>query len=61
MKPIIIKFWLGHKIVTTFKMNPEGRLSYNILPEIIFDRLTIEPDDPDSKVTMTHYGAKYSP
>jgi hypothetical protein len=61
MKPIIIKLWDGHDIVASWGMNPLGRLSINILDELKFNRITIEPDDPDSKVVMTHYGAKYSP
>jgi hypothetical protein len=61
MKPLIIKLWHGPEIIASWGMNPEGRVSLNILQELKFDRITIEPNDPDSKVQMTHYGAKYTP
>ena len=61
MKSIIIKLWNDHYTIASWEMNPLGRLSINILDELKFNRITIEPNDPDSKVEMTHYGVKYSP
>jgi hypothetical protein len=61
MKTLTVKFWSKHIVYASMNMNAEGRLSYNFPPDTFIDRITIEPDDPDSKVEMTHYGAKYTP
>ena len=66
MKVIRIKLWAEgmYEPWAEFPMNAEGRMTYNfsaVPDDIKLTQLTIEPDDSDSKVQMTHYGAKYSP
>lgn len=65
MTTIRIKIWDHGKIVAETLMNSEGRLDFNFIPMMNVgkypDRITIEPDDPNSKVQFTHYGGKYTP
>ncbi len=61
MKLIMISLWQNYERVITFSMPITGRVDYHLVEGLVFDRLTIEPDDPDSKVEFTHYGAKYTP
>ena len=66
MKVLLVKLWAEgiNEPWATFPMNVEGRLSYNfyaVPDDIKLSHMTIEPDDPTSKVEMTHYGAKYTP
>ena len=59
---LTIKLWRGPNVAARWEMNPEGRMSINILPELgTIDRITVEPYNPDSKVEMMSYGAKYTP
>ena len=62
MKPIIVTLWQGDEVVLKFSMNPEGLYSHLLDEEIKnIDRITVEPDDPDSRVRITPYGAVYRP
>jgi len=63
---MIIKLWAfgSSQPWATLGYNSEGRFIYNLAavpPEIQLSHFSIEPDKEDSKVAMTHYGAKYSP
>ena len=61
MKVLKVITWSGYKKYQEALMNAEGRLSICINdPKVRIDRITIEPNDPDSKVQFTHYGAKYT-
>ena len=63
MKPIKISLWRGYKRIAEAKMNPEGRLNWvldTLLLDGPVDRVTVEPDDPDARVSFTPHGSKYS-